>query len=55
MAVHGRVLVVDDEPAVRDVLARYLERDGFEVDTAADGEDAIARFDAARPISSSST
>ncbi|MGH2991949.1 MAG: response regulator [Solirubrobacterales bacterium] len=49
MAVHGRVLVVDDEPAVRDVLARYLERDGFDVDTAADGEDAIARFDAARP------
>jgi DNA-binding response OmpR family regulator len=49
MAVQGRVLVVDDEPAVRDVLARYLERDGFEVDTAADGEDAIARFDDARP------
>jgi DNA-binding response OmpR family regulator len=49
MAVHGRVLVVDDEPAVRDVLARYLERDGFDVDTAADGEDAIARFDADRP------
>jgi DNA-binding response OmpR family regulator len=49
MGVQGRVLVVDDEPAVRDVLARYLERDGFDVDTAVDGEDAIARFDAARP------
>ena len=32
-----RVLVVDDEPMVRDVLARYLEADGFEVDTAGDG------------------
>jgi DNA-binding response OmpR family regulator len=36
-----RVLVVDDEPMVRDVLARYLARDGFEVDIAADGEAAL--------------
>jgi DNA-binding response OmpR family regulator len=45
----ARVLVVDDEPAVCDVLARYLERDGFKVDTAADGDDALARFEATRP------
>jgi len=40
------VLVVDDEEMVRDVLARYLERDGFDVDTANDGAaalEAIAR------------
>ena len=50
MAVtQARVLVVDDEPVVCDVLARYLERDGFEVDTAADGDDALARFEATRP------
>jgi DNA-binding response OmpR family regulator len=49
MATQGRVLVVDDEPVVCDVLARYLERDGFEVETAADGEDALARFDATDP------
>jgi DNA-binding response OmpR family regulator len=49
MAAQGRVLVVDDEPVVREVLTRYLERDGFDVETAADGEDAIARFDAAAP------
>ena len=36
-----RVLVVDDEPMVRDVLARYLARDGFEVEIAADGEAAL--------------
>ncbi|MEX0874764.1 MAG: response regulator transcription factor [Actinomycetota bacterium] len=36
-----RVLVVDDDPIVRDVLVRYLRRDGFEVDTAADGEAAL--------------
>jgi DNA-binding response OmpR family regulator len=49
MGAQGRVLVVDDEPVVREVLTRYLKRDGFDVETAADGEDAIARFDAAPP------
>jgi DNA-binding response OmpR family regulator len=32
------VLVVDDEPMVRDVVARYLERDGHRVVTAEDGD-----------------
>jgi DNA-binding response OmpR family regulator len=32
------VLVVDDEPMVRDVVTRYLERDGHRVLTAVDGE-----------------
>jgi DNA-binding response OmpR family regulator len=36
-----RVLVVDDEPMVRDVLARYLEKEGYEVDVAEDGEQAL--------------
>jgi two-component system response regulator ResD len=38
------VLVVDDEPMVREVLARYLEADGFAVTTAGDGADALERF-----------
>jgi EAL domain-containing protein (putative c-di-GMP-specific phosphodiesterase class I) len=33
----GRVLVVDDEDALRRAYARVLERDGYEVVTAADG------------------
>jgi DNA-binding response OmpR family regulator len=32
------VLVVDDEPLVRDVVTRYLERDGHRVVTAEDGD-----------------
>jgi two-component system, OmpR family, response regulator ResD len=44
-----RVLIVDDEPMVREVLERYLKRSGFVADSAADGEAAIAAFDAARP------
>jgi DNA-binding response OmpR family regulator len=42
-----RVLVVDDEAIVCDVLGRYLEREGFDVETAADGEralEAVGRF-----------
>jgi two-component system response regulator MprA len=38
-----KILVVDDEPAVRDSLRRALELEGYEVDLAVDGEDAIAR------------
>src|ERR1700722_19234445 len=32
------VLVVDDEPIVRDVIVRYLQRDGFTTLEAADGD-----------------
>ncbi len=49
MDAAARVLVVDDEPMVRDVLSRYLERSGFEVEAVADGERALAAFDARRP------
>ncbi len=37
-----RVLVVDDEPMVVEVVERYLKRDGFEVATAGDGDKALA-------------
>ncbi|MDH3914841.1 MAG: response regulator, partial [Chromatiales bacterium] len=36
-APSGRVLVIDDDPAVRDLLARNLIRDGYEVLLAEDG------------------
>jgi len=38
-----RVLVVDDDPTVREVVAGYLSRAGLTVDEAADGMDALAR------------
>jgi DNA-binding response OmpR family regulator len=37
----GRVLVVDDDETVRDVVRRYLERDGHEVVVTGDGESAL--------------
>lgn len=38
-----RVLVVDDEPAARDVVAKYLKGDGHHVVTAANGGEAMQR------------
>jgi DNA-binding response OmpR family regulator len=48
-AAAGSVLVVDDEPVVRDVLGRYFAREGFSVLEAADGEDALAAIREHRP------
>ncbi|MBP8537917.1 response regulator transcription factor [Streptomyces sp. MK37H] len=44
-----RVLVVDDDPTVAEVVAGYLGRAGFAVDRAADGPGALARAAARRP------
>jgi two-component system, OmpR family, response regulator RegX3 len=41
--------VVDDEQSYRDALTVALQREGFLVDTASDGPEALVRFDAARP------
>ncbi len=32
----GRIIVVDDDPGIRDVVSEFLDRHGFEVETAAD-------------------
>jgi two-component system alkaline phosphatase synthesis response regulator PhoP len=44
-----KVLVVDDEPAVNEVIRDALELCGFEVDSAFDGEQAIAKVAAFKP------
>jgi DNA-binding response OmpR family regulator len=44
-----RVLVVDDDPTVSDVVRRYLEQAGCEVRLAADGADGLAAIAAQRP------
>jgi DNA-binding response OmpR family regulator len=37
----GHILVVDDDPTVAEVVARYLMRDGYDVDCVADGHAAL--------------
>jgi DNA-binding response OmpR family regulator len=44
MPESSTILLVDDEDAVQKVLAYPLERDGFRVVQARDGEEALARF-----------
>jgi len=43
------VLVVDDEPTLRETLAEALAADGLEVVTAADGREALERFRSSKP------
>ena len=43
------ILVVDDEPTIREALVDALEADGFRVVAAADGREALARFRGERP------
>ncbi len=40
-----RVLVVDDEPAIRALVAKIIDRAGLPVDTAASGQEAIEKLD----------
>jgi two-component system KDP operon response regulator KdpE len=42
-----RVLVADDDLAIRKVIREALAREGFEVETAADGQEAVDRAEAA--------
>ncbi len=49
VAKGGRILVVDDEPMVRDTLGQVLAEEGYVVDVAVDGEDALDCIKAARP------
>jgi CheY-like chemotaxis protein len=44
-----RVLVVDDEPTLREVIAAYLEDSGYVVDQAENGVQALERMRTVRP------
>jgi two-component system response regulator MprA len=49
VAMSGKVLVVDDDRAIRESLARALELDGYEVSLVSDGASALATIRASRP------
>jgi two-component system, OmpR family, phosphate regulon response regulator OmpR len=41
----AHLLVVDDDRRIRDLLSRYLQRDGYRVTTAKDADEALAKLD----------
>ena len=45
MPSKGRVLVVDDEPAIRALVTKIVERAGHPVDSARDGAEAIEKLE----------
>lgn len=45
MSNNKRVLVVDDDGMIRRLVERVLQREGFEVETARDGVEAIAKLE----------
>src|SRR3954447_6152416 len=45
----GRVLVVDDDDVIRQLITVNLELEGFDVVTAVDGQDALDKVKEARP------
>ena len=44
VATKAKILVVDDEPVVRQLLTEILTEEGHEVETTADGKDALNRI-----------
>ena len=49
MSGSARILVVDDEANARTALAELLRQEGYDVETATDGLDAVTRFEAFSP------
>jgi two-component system response regulator ResD len=49
MPAPARILVVEDEPMVAEVVERYLRRDGHDVQVVDDGRRALDAFDALEP------
>jgi DNA-binding response OmpR family regulator len=45
----GRIIVVDDDATLADVVGRYLRRDGHQVECVADGYEALRRIAAQPP------
>src|SRR5688572_26810761 len=45
----ARVMVIEDDPTIAEVVCRYLQRDGFDVESVTDGHQAVALATARPP------
>ena len=48
----SRILVIDDDPTVRDLMKRLLKKEGYRVETAADGRDGLRIAASSSPMPS---
>ncbi len=49
MSTELRVLIAEDDPHIRDGLRELLESEGYDVDSAADGDEALAFWEETGP------
>jgi DNA-binding response OmpR family regulator len=47
--VSVKILVVDDDPAIRNLISRYLSQQDYQVEMASDGHSALERFEQFNP------
>ncbi|MGE5658926.1 MAG: response regulator [Actinomycetota bacterium] len=45
----AKILVVDDDPAIRNLIHRYLSQQGYQVESAGDGQTALGLFEQLNP------
>ncbi|MGH7876261.1 MAG: response regulator, partial [Candidatus Dormibacteraceae bacterium] len=48
-AASQKVLVIDDEDHILELARLYLSREGYAIETVADGSEAVARFNQVKP------
>ncbi len=47
--MRGKILIVEDDPLIADMLKRYLEKEGFRVYWDSEGREAVRSFELSRP------
>ena len=45
MEIHGKILIADDDPEIRNVLRMLLEEEGYQVISAENGEEVLKKAD----------
>ncbi|MEO0825929.1 MAG: response regulator transcription factor, partial [Cyanobacteria bacterium J06642_9] len=45
----AKILVVDDDPAIRNLIYRFLSKQGYQMESAEDGKGALAVFEQSNP------
>ena len=45
MEIHGKILIADDDPEIRNILRMLLEEEGYQVIFAENGEEVLKKAD----------